>query len=143
MRTKRIPTQFKEYEMFPNNTLINEVDFVHLTLLANIKLVEFEQAMKERTWFKAMKEEIRQIKKNKTQELLDLLVGKKPINVKWVYKTKLRPNGKVEKYKATLLFKGFLQKASLDYQEVFTPVVRIETIKLLVALATFKGQRLH
>lgn len=51
--------------------------------------------------------------------------GKRPIDVKWVYKTKVKPNGDVSKYKARLVARGFLQKHGLDYNEVFAPVVRL------------------
>ena len=129
--------------MFLDNALIDEGDFVHLALFADVEPVKLEQAVKERTWCEAMKEEIRSIKQNKTWELVDLLIGKKPIDVKWVYKTKLRSNEEVEKYKARLVARGFLQRVGLDYKEVFALVARIETIKLLVSLAIFKGWGLH
>ena len=48
----------------------------------------------------------------------------------------MKPDGSIEKYKARLAPKGFLQKPRRDYQEVFSPMARIETIKLVVAIAT-------
>ncbi|CAL9006509.1 unnamed protein product [Prunus brigantina] len=62
----------------------------------------FEEASKDEKWVKAMDQEIDSIKKNDTWELVDLPQGKKPIGVKWVYKTKLNAQGEVEKYKARL-----------------------------------------
>lgn len=60
-----------------------------------------------------------------------------------LYKVKRKPSGEVAKYKARLVAKGFLQKAGLDYNEVFAPVARIETIRLVVATAIFRGWSLH
>lgn len=63
---------------------------------------------------------------------------KVPLSVKWVFKTKLKPDGTVAKHKARLVAKGFMQQEGLDYIEVFAPVARLETVRLLVALATWK-----
>ena len=65
-RTRRIPTRVREFEMFPDNTLTNEGDFVHLALFVDAEPIEFKQVVNERTWFKAMKQEIRAIEKIKT-----------------------------------------------------------------------------
>ena len=54
-----------------------------------------------------MKEELRAIEKNKTWELVER-TNKKPIDVKWIYKVKRRPNGEIAKYKARLVARGFL-----------------------------------
>lgn len=66
-------------------------------------------------------------------------LNKQPISVKWVFKLKLKPDGSISKHKARLVAKGFLQKAGLDYSEVFAPVARTETIRLVLAFANFKG----
>ena len=55
--------------------------------------------------------------------------------MKWVFKLKLKPDGSVAKHKARLVARGFLQRAGLDYSEVFAPVARLETIRLVIALA--------
>lgn len=75
------------------------------------------------------------LRKNNTWELTDLPKGHKSIGVKWVYKTKLNPQGKVEKYKARLVAKGYKQQLGIDYTEVFAPVARHDTIRLVLALA--------
>lgn len=55
---------------------------------------------------------------------------KKVIGVKWVYKTKYKPNGEVEKYKARLVAKGYTQEYGVDYKEVFSPVARIDVVRV-------------
>ena len=75
------------------------------------------------------------IQKNDTWELTTLPEGHESIGVKWVYKVKKNAEGKVEKYKARLIAKGYKQQAGIDYEEVFAPVARMETIRLVISLA--------
>jgi len=82
-----------------------------------------------------MIDELKSIEKNETWKLVQLPTDKKCINVKWVFKTKLKPDGQVAKFKARLVARGFLQKYGQDYCEVYAPVERMETIRLIVAVA--------
>jgi len=61
--------------------------------------------------------------------------GRKAIGSRWVFKPKFKSNGELDKYKARLVAQGFTQKAGIDHQETFSPVVRLETVRLLMALA--------
>ncbi|WJX50083.1 hypothetical protein P8452_36436 [Trifolium repens] len=97
--------------------------------------LDVKAALKSKVWKEAMNEELRSIEKNKTWDLCNLPSDKKAIDVKWVYKAKQNPEGKIIKYKARLVAKGFLQRQGLDYDEVFSPVARHETIRLVIALA--------
>ena len=82
-----------------------------------------------------MDEEIASIGKNNTWELTELPMGQRTIGVKWVYKTKLKENGEIDKYKARLVAKCYKQEFGVDYKEVFAPVARLETVRLIIALA--------
>ena len=82
-----------------------------------------------------MKEEITTIENNKTWQLVDKPKGKKVIGVKWVYRVKLNPNGSINKYKARLVVKGYIQQSGIDYTETFALVARMDTIRVLIALA--------
>ena len=55
--------------------------------------------------------------------------------MKWLYKTKFKKNGEVDKYKARLVAKGYKQEFGVDYKEVFAPIARHDTIRLVIALA--------
>ncbi|WOG95118.1 hypothetical protein DCAR_0314420 [Daucus carota subsp. sativus] len=110
-------------------------DYSLFCLMAECDPVTFEEASEESKWNKAMDEEIGAIKKNDTWELTDLPEGHKAIGVKWVYKTKTNQDGEVEKYKARLVAKGYKQRYGIDYDEVFAPVARVDTIRLLTAIA--------
>ena len=75
------------------------------------------------------------IEDNHTWELVDLPQGHKPIGLKWVFKVKHDEYGNVVKHKAHLVAKGYVQQQGIDFEEVFAPVVRIESVRLLLALA--------
>ena len=89
-----------------------------------------------------MREELKAIERNKTWELASLPNGKTTIKVKWVFKNKLKPDGSIAKHKARLVAKGFMQKEGYDYKEVFAPMARFETMRLIDALASWKGWKL-
>jgi len=99
----------------------------------------FEEAVKHDKWRKAMDSEIKSIEKNQTWELLDLPTWAKIIGVKWIFKTKLNEKGEVNKYKARLVAKGYSQQYRIDFTEVFAYVTRMDTIRMIVALAVCKG----
>ena len=86
-----------------------------------------------------MKEELNMIEKNETWELVDRPRHRKVIGVRWIYKTKLNADGSINKNKARLVVKGYAQEQGIDYQDTFAPVSRMDTIKLLLVLASQKG----
>ena len=110
--------------------IYNSIDEVHVVcFLADSEDLSFEEAMQEEKWQMAMNEEIGAIERNNTWELTDLPKGARPIGVKWVYKKKTNVEGEVERYKARLVVKGYKQKEGVDYDEVFAPVTRMETVR--------------
>jgi hypothetical protein len=101
--------------------------------------VKYDEAVKDIKWRKAMDAEIQAIEKNNTWELVALPKGMKKIGVKWVFKTKLNEKGEVDKHKARLVVKGYAQRQGIDYNEVFSPVARWDTIRMLLSLAALRG----
>ena len=87
-------------------------------------------------WKKAIKVELDSILKNQTWELVDLPSGEKPIGYKWIFKRKYFLDGSIEKYKARLVVKGFSQKQNIDYFDTFSPVTRISSNRILIALTS-------
>ncbi|KAF0910432.1 hypothetical protein E2562_002897 [Oryza meyeriana var. granulata] len=80
---------------------------------------------------------------NQTWRLVPFPPGHRPIGLKWVYKVKKNAAGEVIKHKARLVAKGYVQQPGVDFDEVFAPVARIESVQLLLALAAQEGWPVH
>lgn len=76
-------------------------------------------------------------------ETYELPPGHKPIGLKWVYKIMRDTNGEIIKHKAILVAKGYIQRQGVDFEEVFAPVTRLETVRLLLALAAKNRWEVH
>ena len=63
--------------------------------------------------------------------------------MKWVYKAKKNAKGEVKRYKARLVEKGYSQRAGINYDEVFAPVARLETVRLIISLAAQNSWKIH
>lgn len=83
------------------------------------------------------------IRKNQTWELMDRPLHKKAIGVKWIYRTKLNADGTVNTYKARLVVKGYAQQFGVDFSETLAPVVRLDTIRLLLAIAARQQWKIY
>ncbi|KAL1225767.1 Retrovirus-related Pol polyprotein from transposon TNT 1-94 [Cardamine amara subsp. amara] len=103
----------------------------------------FYEARDMSEWIEAMEAELNSIARNNTWELVDKPAGIKPIGLKWIFKIKRKADGTVNKYKARIVAKGYVQQQGIDFEEVFAPVARIETIRLLIALAATNGWEIH
>ncbi|WCJ34767.1 Retrovirus-related Pol polyprotein from transposon TNT 1-94 [Euphorbia peplus] len=121
-----------------------EIELAEELLLLGIdEPVVYEQAVKSKVWKVAMQSEIDSIEKNKTWVLTDLPKGHKAIDLKWVFKIKKDTSGEIIKHKARIVAKGYVQKHGIDYEEVFAPVTRLETVRLLLALAAKNDWEVH
>ncbi|KAK2456950.1 putative mitochondrial protein [Trifolium repens] len=121
----------------------NQDNLTLFCLFADCEPMNFQEAFEKKTWRNAMDKEIKAIKKNDTWELASLPKGHKAIGVKWVYKAKKNSKGEVERYKARLVAKGYSQRADIDYDEVFAPVARLETVRLIISLAAQNKWKIH
>ncbi|CAN1164294.1 Retrovirus-related Pol polyprotein from transposon RE1 [Linum perenne] len=103
----------------------------------------FDEAVKEECWRNAMKAELQALEDNQTWDIVPCPAGKKPIGCKWVYKIKLHSDGRIERYKARLVAKGFTQIYDIDFLDTFSPVVKMNTVKLFLAVAAVKQWHLE
>ena len=81
-----------------------------------------------------MDDEFKALTDHKTWVLVPKPHGRHPVGCKWVYKIKHNADGSISGYKAHLVAKGYNQEYGLDYSETFSPVIRQETIRLVLSL---------
>ena len=74
---------------------------------------------------------------NKAFTLCDLPPGRKCIGCKWVYHIKRNANNEFERFRARIVAKGFSQILHIDFEKTYAPVVRIDSIRQLFAIAAF------
>ena len=94
-------------------------------------------------WENSMDKEIEAIKKNSTWSLVKLPAGHKAIGLKWVLKLKKNSEGEIIKNKARLVAKGYVQQQGIDFDEVFAPVTRLDTVRVMLAIAANRGWQVH
>ena len=93
-------------------------------------------------WNKAIDDEVRAHMKNKTWSVVERNENMNVIDTKWVFTKKRDENGVVKRFKARLVARGFHQQYGIDYKETFAPVIKLKSIRLIIALsATTKTKR--
>ena len=110
----------------------------HVMLTDGGELETYQEAIlheSKKEWVKAMQEEVRSLLENHNYDLVKLPHGKKTLRNKWVYRLKTENNGSQLKYKARLVVKGFNQKKDIDFEEIFSLVVKMSSIRVALGLA--------
>jgi hypothetical protein len=135
------------YKTIPNllHTTKELQDFVYsgLCLVAAEESRSVEQSMTEQCWRQAMEAQMKAIEANQTWDVSELQLKQKAIGLKWGFMIKKDPYGKIVKYKAYLVAKGYAQHFSVDFEEVVAPIARYETVRVLLALAAQGGCEVH
>lgn len=100
---------------------------------------DLQVALSDQKWREAMNNEFVALVRNKTWHLVPEHQGNNIIDCKWVYKIKRKADGSIDRHKARLVAKGFKQRYGIDYEDTFSPVVKIATIRLVLAIAVSRG----
>lgn len=139
-----------------NTTLSDQPDIQHFT--ANVTTTEvkptfsdflsklptnndpktFQEVVKDPNWCQAMNLKLSALELNNTGEISDLPPGKNVIGSKWLYKTKYRSDGTIERNKARLVIQGCGQQKGVDFYETFAPVAKMTTVRALLAVAALR-----
>ena len=138
-REKRQPVHLKDYEMELNHCSITSCFLVGAS---NEEPECFEEAKGCLEWEAAMGDEIEALRRNDTWELVPKPKTCKPVTCKWVYRLKKKPDGTIDRYKARLVARGFSQSYGLDYEETFSPVAKMVTVRSIFSLASFKSWKI-
>ncbi|GJS54432.1 zinc finger, CCHC-type containing protein [Tanacetum coccineum] len=137
------PSHFDHTPLRGFRTLKDLYENTEELLLVEDEPKNYKEASSDQKWIEAMKVELDSINRNNTWELTTLPKGHKAIGLKWVFKTKKDANGNIIKHKARLVAKGYIQQHGIDFEEVFAPVARMETIQLLLAIAANNKWDVH
>ena len=138
------PLRFRTLsDLLDSTDEMQDYEYSGICLLAAYEPGGVEDALEEDCWVKAMNSELKSIQDNNTWHYTNLPKGHKAIGLKWVYKVKRDPKGNVVKHKARLVAKRYAQRHGVDYEEVFAPVARLETVRLILALAASGKWEVH
>ncbi|KAB2634313.1 DNA polymerase zeta catalytic subunit-like [Pyrus ussuriensis x Pyrus communis] len=144
--TSRVQSQDLEPRKSKRAKIAKDFDPDFFTFVTEEKPQTYKAALESSEapyWKEAIQSEIESIMQNNTWELVNLPPGNKPIGHKWIFKRKLRPDGTIDKYKARLVAKGYRQKEGLNYFDTYSPVARITSIRLLIAIASVYNLETH
>ena len=95
-------------------------------------------------WINAMKDEMDSLTKNKTWTLVQKLKGRKIIGCKWIFKRKEGiPGVEPSRFKARLVARGFSQREGIDFNEIFSPVVKHSSIRILLVMVSLLNMELE
>jgi hypothetical protein len=114
----------------------------HYSFVSSIEPYRIEDALRDPDWVVAMQEELNNFTRNKVWHLVPC-PNQNIVGTKWVFRNKQDEHGVVTRNKARLVAKGYSQVEGLDFDETYAPVARLESIRILLAYATYHGFKLY
>jgi hypothetical protein len=133
----------KEVVVQTRRKLIATSRFANFALLYTSELQNFVHAIQYDHWVKAMNEELYQIDKNKTWDLVPRPNKRNRTGTKWVYINKLNEDGHIVKNKSILVCKGYAQVEGVEFEETFAPIARIESIRMFLSFLCYRKFKVY
>ncbi|KAK1678811.1 hypothetical protein QYE76_039659 [Lolium multiflorum] len=144
---RKPPNWYQEEHDIANYVSYASLSTNYRAFIASLQSVviprDWKVAKQDPKWREAMIEELNALERNKTWELVHLPAGKRAVGCKWIYTVKQNPEGKIERYKARLVARGYSQTYGIDYDETFASVAKMNTVRILISCATNFGWPLH
>ncbi|KAI3790952.1 hypothetical protein L2E82_04411 [Cichorium intybus] len=137
-RSSRVsmPPEFYGFHITTDgDTFVSDRTLINLDEPANYR--EAVAGPESAKWKEAMDSEIKSMYDNQVWNLVDNVPGRKPVGCKWIFKKKTNMDGKVHTFKARMVAKGFTQTPGVDYDETFSPMAKIKSIIIMLAIAAF------
>ena len=106
-------------------------------------LIEAQRSPEWPEWERAVKEELDQLRKKGTWILVKKPADAIPISNRWVFTKKFSKDGDLLRYKGRLVAKGYAQRPGHDYSETFSPVVRLETLRIMLAMSVLNDMSIR
>lgn len=136
LRSRKLPKRMEDYELYVAYDASRYVDDVPVNYL------EIERRPDAKQWYGAVTREIESIVENETWDVVDKPKNCKVLDSKWVFVVKDHENQECDKYKARLVVRGFNQdSSSFNYDEIYSPVARLSTIRTVLAIGNEKKFR--
>jgi hypothetical protein len=114
----------------------------HYSFVSSIEPYKVEDALRDSDWVLTMQEELNNFTRNEVWHLVPR-PNQNVVGTKWVFRNKQDEHGVVIRNKARLVAKGYSQVKCLDFGETYAPVARLESIRILLAYATYHGFKLY
>jgi transposase InsO family protein len=124
---------------FSSTRYYDEAFLAHLDPDEPASFTEAMSSPLQKEWKKAIEEELESIKANETWKIVDLPKARTPIKSRWVFRIKRGSGGEIIRYKARVVAKGFTQRYGIDYLETYAPVVKLSSLRILLALAAARN----
>ncbi|XP_071722307.1 uncharacterized protein [Rutidosis leptorrhynchoides] len=125
----------------PRNNYRDMMNYVAYT--SKIEPKKVDEALTDELWIRAMQEELHQFERNRVWELVPRPEHCNIISTKWIFKNKTDEQGNITRNKARLVAQGYTQVEGVDFDETFAPVARLESIRLLIAVAAYGNITLY
>jgi hypothetical protein len=127
MRERRQPERYSPHD-FRSNFYLSIIDDDPRTVREAMNLED------SKLWKKAMVEEMDALDKNEAWDIVELSAGRKFVGRKWLFKKKFNAEGKVEKYKAQLVAKGYSQVEGIDFGDIFSLIAKLTSIRFILSI---------